>query len=77
MEQISVFILHENTGMNTRITCPYCDTLQPAILKTDSGPQVRLCDNTDVAGCDRYFVVDIGEIRATVAYYKLEEQDDK
>ncbi len=76
MEQISVFILHENTGMSTEITCPHCGTSQKAILKTGSGPQIRLCDTADVAGCDKYFVVDIGRIRADVNYFKLERQGE-
>ena len=61
--------------MRTKIKCPYCGIVQPTTLKTDPGPQVKLCDNTDVAGCDKYFVVSIATTRADIEYFTLGSQD--
>ena len=77
MKQIDAFIQHANSGVKVEIMCPYCSAVQLAILRTSSGPQLKLCDAIDVAGCDKYFIVDIVEVKVNVEYYTLGKQNDR
>jgi hypothetical protein len=47
------------TIVRTEYECPYCGVLQGGKIEvSEYGKQVINCD-TDVGGCDKYFVIDI------------------